>query len=156
MISTFNKLNLETSPNIQDPEGVQVKKLKGLLQQSIPQGFKFCFLKFFPTAAVYVRVVLDVELSITSGLGKTTRRENVVTNDIMEKFEEEPVHDEAFATRIKQEVVLLATQAEKDHVSKLSRPVWPKSSPTIPSSLFKNDFQTQVLGILTILAKKGP
>ena len=91
--------------------------------------------------------MLDVELSITSGLGKTTRRENVVNNnDIMEKFDEEPIddEDEAFATRIKQEVVLLATQAEKDHVSKLSRPVWPKSSPTIPSSLFKNDFQTEV------------
>ena len=95
--------------------------------------------------------MLDVELSITSGLGKTTRRENVVKNDIMEKFEEEPVHDEAFATRIKQEVVLLATQAEKDHVSKLSRPVWPKSSPTIPSSLFKNDFQTQVFSQFVLI-----
>ena len=91
--------------------------------------------------------MLDVELSITSGLGKTTRRENVVNNDTMEKFEEEQdEEDEAFATRIKQEVVLLATHANNaDHVSKLSKPVWPKSSPTIPSSFFKNDFQTEVL-----------
>ena len=91
-----------------------------------------------------LRVVLDVELSITSGLGKTTRRENLVKSDVLEKFEDEPDVDEAFATRIKQEVVLLGTQADTDHVSKLSRPVWPKSSPTIPSSLFKNDFQTEV------------
>ena len=53
--------------------------------------------------------------------------------------------DEAFATRIKQEVVLMSAPADTDHVSKLSRPVWPKSSPTIPSSFFKNDFQTEVL-----------
>ena len=87
--------------------------------------------------------MLDVELSITSGLGKTTRRENVVNNDTVE--EEQDEEDEAFATRIKQEVVLLATQANNtDHVSKLSKPIWPKSSPTIPTSLFKNDFQTKV------------
>ena len=56
--------------------------------------------------------------------------------------------DEAFATRIKQEVVLMSAPADTDHVSKLSRPVWPKSSPTIPTSLFKNDFQTKVFSYL--------
>ena len=61
--------------------------------------------------------------------------------------------DEAFATRIKQEVVLMGTPADTDHVSKLSRPVWPKSSPTIPSSFFKNDFQTEVLGYIWIIKK---
>ena len=39
--------------------------------------------------------------------------------------------------------VVLEAQAG-DTVAKLSKPVWPKSSPTIPSSLFKNDFQTKV------------
>ena len=98
----------------------------------------------FIHSAISVRVVLDVELSITSGLGKTTRHEKVVENEIIEKFEEVQDVDEAFATRIKQEVVLLGAQADTNHVTKLSKPVWPKSSPTIPSSFFKNDFQTEV------------
>ena len=69
----------------------------------------------------------------------------------MEEVEEEEQEvDEEIATRIRQEVVLLATRPETDQVlvSKLSRPVWPKSNPTIPSSLFKNDFQTEVHAVL--------
>ena len=40
--------------------------------------------------------------------------------------------------------VVLEAQDGDTVLAKLSKPVWPKSSPTIPSSLFKNDFQTKV------------
>lgn len=91
---------------------------------------------------VFARIVLDVELSITSraSIAYKEEKSGVITN---ENF----ITDLNIQSQTKQEVVLIGNEREEVElfsVSKLSKPVWPKSTPTIPSTIFKDDYYTKV------------
>ena len=87
------------------------------------------------------RLVVDVDLTVSPATGRPhtliERKENVLA-------------ELGTNTHIKQQVVLLSRETDLVdlvNISKLSRPTWPKSNPTIPSTLYKNDFQTKVRSV---------
>ena len=88
--------------------------------------------------------MLDAELSIRSGISNKQGR--VVSNDFAEQFEE-------VSADSRQQVVIVAKDKVEageemlQTVSRLSKPIWPKSSPTIPSTIYKNEFKTKVNGL---------
>ena len=87
------------------------------------------------------RIVLDVELSITSRASIAYKEGK--SESIGENFR----NDLDVQSQTKQEVLLVGNEREEVElfsVSKLSKPVWPKSTPTIPSSIFKDEFGTEV------------
>ena len=84
------------------------------------------------------RLRLDVDLTVTPAKAKP-----ITIIQSKENFEA----DLGTSTHTKEQVVLLSRETDLGdiiNVSKLSRPLWPKSNPTIPSTLYKNDFQTKV------------
>ena len=84
------------------------------------------------------RILLDVDLTVQPGSTTTARlhhKENVVEAEL------------GTGSHTKERVVLTEVEdllTSTSTVSRLSRPAWPKSTPTIPSTLYKNDFQTKV------------
>ena len=85
------------------------------------------------------RIILDVDLTVQpGGGGQSSTSARLHTK---ENLETEPELGTGSQTR---ERVLLTEVDQLTSLSKLSRPAWPKSSPTIPSTLYKNDFQTKV------------
>ena len=84
---------------------------------------------------VIIRVLVDVELRITSGHGK----HHTSNSDMVQELDIEK--------HVNHEILLLEKGKDAEDllsVSRLSKPVWPKSSPTIPSALFKDDYSTKV------------
>ena len=89
------------------------------------------------------RHVTDVDLTVKATTTTTTNPANSVRPlHLKENVEVEL----GTVSQTRERVVL--TEVEEflvtNTVSRLSRPAWPRSTPTIPSSLFKNDFQTKV------------
>ena len=88
------------------------------------------------------RVILDAELSIRSGISQH-QDSRVVRNDFAEGFEDVSVDQ-------REQIVIIAKDKVEgvgeviQTVSRLSKPIWPKSTPTIPSTIYKNDFKLKV------------
>ena len=87
------------------------------------------------------RVVVDTELTI--------RSESTIKRELHSTISGHPVTDQfdGVALEHREQVLLVAQDEAGDEtqtVSKLSKPVWPKSTPTIPSTIYKNDFKIKV------------
>ena len=82
------------------------------------------------------RVLLDVDLSVqASNANITAARPLHIKEDVEAELGTE--------SQTKARIVL--TEGEKlITVSRLSRPAWPKSSPTIPTTLYKTELRTKV------------
>ena len=81
------------------------------------------------------RLVVDVDLTVqaTTTTARLHHKENVEV-------------ELGTVSHTKERVVLTEVDqlVTTSTVSRLSRPDWPRSTPTIPSTLYKNDFQTKV------------
>ena len=52
--------------------------------------------------------------------------------------------DLGVVTHLKEQVLLVKHGEQDSQAVRLAKPIWPKSNPTIPSTFFKGNFQTQV------------
>ena len=84
------------------------------------------------------RLLVDVDLTVSPGVAQS-----VTLKQHKENLETEVGPTLGTTAHTKEQIVLTETE-DLMTVSRLSKPVWPKSSPTIPSTLFKNDFQSEV------------
>ena len=83
------------------------------------------------------RLVVDVDLTVQATTTTTTARLHHKENVEVELGTVSHTKERVVLTEVDQ---LVTTST----VSRLSRPDWPRSTPTIPSTLYKNDFQTKV------------
>ena len=95
-------------------------------------------MKYFSMSnGIHFRIVLDVELSITSGARLLQNQQDTTVTSIENDLE--------IKKQIQKELLLVVSDQEEFlSISKLSKPVWPKTPPTIPSALFKNDYCEKV------------
>ena len=92
------------------------------------------------------RLLLDVDLTVKSTATSATARLHHKENVEVELGTVSHTKEQVVLTEM-EELVSTST------VSKLSRPAWPRSNPTIPSTLYKNDFQTKVKQVVVVFIK---
>ena len=89
---------------------------------------------------------LGVDLTLIAGSKGTSPTPRVVFPDMqvedMSQLSTRP--DMGVVTQLREQVLLVKQGLEDKPMMKLARPIWPKSTPTIPSTFFKGNFSTQV------------
>ena len=89
---------------------------------------------------------LGVDLTLIGGSKGTSPTPRVVLPELladdMSQLSIKP--DMEVVTQLREQVLLEKQGQEEKPMMKLARPIWPKSTPTIPSTFFKGNFSTEV------------